>query len=365
MSPLTAEVARRIVARTSSVVGRNVNVMDAQGLILASADADRVRRQHEGALMAVQRDSPVTIDAAEARMLRGAQPGVNMPLHHGGSVVGVIGISGDPDEVLVLADLIRVTAELILEQASMLESGQLLLQAREEFLLAALDRQVDEQTLRRRSAEVGIAIDVRRRCTLVQASDDGLDVLRVLQWSMGKRPDVLLARTRSDQLAVWWRADAPSVGEDLSAAVDAEPGRLTCASGLPFGGSDGLHRAWQSAADTLAVAHLSSDLYDQQDLPLVALLAALRDDPRASDIAAPWRALVAADRHGELRVTLRAWIASDLHPGHCAAALHVHRNTLRGRLHRIEQITGLPIGRVPSLLQLYLGPLLEADTAAR
>ena len=75
----------------------------------------------------------------------------------------------------------------------------------------------------------------------------------------------------------------------------------------------------------------------------------------------PWRRLVAADPHGELRRTLRAWLDQDMSPQRCAAALHVHRNTLRSRLHRIEQVTGLELGRVPSLLQLYLGPLLVSE----
>ncbi len=39
-------------------------------------------------------------------------------------MVGVIGISGEPDKVQAYAELVRMAAELILEQAEMLEQNQ-------------------------------------------------------------------------------------------------------------------------------------------------------------------------------------------------------------------------------------------------
>ncbi|TYL55014.1 hypothetical protein FXB39_05275 [Nocardioides sp. BGMRC 2183] len=362
MNPLTADVAERIVERTTTVIGRNVNVMSDRGLILASGDPDRLRQQHEGALVAAQRDRVVVIEAAEAHTLRGVQPGVNVPLHHHGEVVGVIGISGDPDEVLVLADLIRVTAELILEQAGVVESGHRLQQAREDLLAAIVDGRIDRDTARSRAAAVGVDLAVRRRCAVVRPVDEsGAEALRAVQWRVASLPDVLHTHRRSDELAIWWPADGSRSRDDVRQALSVHRDRLVWGEGAPFGGEDGVRQARLAAIDALSVSHLAADLYDARDLPLVALLSGLRDDRRAATLAAPWSALVAADRHGELRATLRAWIEHDLHPGDCAAALHVHRNTLRGRLDRIERITGLEIRRVPSLLQLYLGPLLASE----
>ncbi|WP_181407563.1 sugar diacid recognition domain-containing protein [Nocardioides sambongensis] len=359
MNPLTADVAQRIVERTSTVIGRNVNVMSERGVILASSDPDRLRHQHEGALVAAQGDRVVAIEAAEAHPLRGVQPGVNVPLHHRGAVVGVVGISGAPEEVQVLADLIRVTAELILEQSGELESGQRLQQDRDDLLVEILEGRVDHAPARRRAADLGVDLDLPRHCAVVRPADDhGTEAVRTVQWTVGHLPDVLHTRSRTDELAVWWPADSSRSGAEVRQAITAHPTALVAAESDAFGGEDGLRQAWLAALDTLAVSHLADELYDVRDLPFVALLCGLRGDRRADAVSAPWRALLAADRHGELRTTLRAWIEHDLHPGDCAAALHVHRNTLRGRLARIEAITGLDLRRVPHLLQLYLGPLL-------
>jgi carbohydrate diacid regulator len=365
MTTLTADVAARIVERTMAVIGHNVNVMDDRGLILATGDPDRQRQQHEGALVAAQRDRVVSIDADQARLLRGVQPGVNVPLHHRGEVVGVIGISGDPDEVRVLADLIRVTAELMVEQAGALEHGRLLQQERDDLLVAVVADRLDGATVERRAAELGLVLDGRRRCTVVRpVGEGGAEALRALQRQLERAPDLLVARTEPDELAVWWPADATRPPEEVRRAVAARAGRpaargrLEAATGEAFAGPAGLRHAWLAARDALTVSHLGEGLYELRDLPLVALLCGLRDDWRADAVSAPWRALVAADRHGDLRLTLRTWIEHDLHPGRCAEALHVHRNTLRARLQRIEQVTGLELRRVPHLVQLYLGPLL-------
>lgn len=360
VSILTEDVAQQIVDRTMAVIGRNVNVMDGRGLILATGDPARHRDQHEGALLAAQGNRAVVIHAEQAGVLRGAQPGVNVPLRHLGEVVGVIGISGDPGDVQVLADLIRVTAELILEQAVALESGQRLQQEREDLLVALVEDGIDPEAAGRRVVELGIG-DVPRRCTVVHPEElTGSDALRSLQRRLARRTDLLVARIRHDELAVWW-PDALESRDEVSRAVEAHSTELHAVSGEAFDGLQGIRRAWLSAQDTWAVARVGPDLYESRDLALVALLCGLRDDWRAATVSAPWRALVEADRHGDLQATLRAWFEHDQSPQRCAAALHVHRNTLRARLDRIEQVTGLRLTRVPSLLQLYLGPLLASD----
>lgn len=359
VSTLSLEVAQRIVDRTMAVIGRNVNVMDDRGLILATGDPARRGELHEGALLAARGDRPVVIDAVQAMVLRGAQPGVNVPLRHQGRVVGVVGISGEPGEVQVLADLIRVTAELIIEQAGDLERGQRRQQEREDHLTALVELRVDAATAARRAREIGVD-DVVRRCTVVRLEDPvGTGSLRALQRRLARHDDLLLARTRPDELAIWWPV-VGSAGDHVVRTLEATED-VGWATGEGFDGADGIRRAWLAAQDALAVSRIAADLYEQRDLALVAALAGLRDDWRAGPVSAPWRALVAADRHGDLRATLRAWFEHDLSPQRCASALHVHRNTLRARLERIEHVTGLELRRVPSLVQLYLGPLLDAD----
>ncbi|WP_336660947.1 PucR family transcriptional regulator [Leucobacter sp. USHLN153] len=89
----------------------------------------------------------------------------------------------------------------------------------------------------------------------------------------------------------------------------------------------------------------------------------------STEAAAPQRSsgdrdpdLSAADR-GMLRDTLRAVFAADGQRGPAAAALGIHRNTLRDRITRIERLTGRSLGDPDDRAELWIALRVE-DTAS-
>ncbi len=80
---------------------------------------------------------------------------------------------------------------------------------------------------------------------------------------------------------------------------------------------------------------------------------------------APLRSVLAQDPQGTLRTTLEAWCAHDGQVQTCAQELGIHRNTLRYRLERIAELSGLDLNRLDQRLQLSLGlGLLEPEALA-
>ena len=81
---------------------------------------------------------------------------------------------------------------------------------------------------------------------------------------------------------------------------------------------------------------------------------------------APLRQVLTQDSQGTLRATLEAWCAHDGQVQTCAQALGIHRNTLRYRLERIAELSGLDLNRLDQRLQLSLGlGLLEPTETAQ
>lgn len=106
--------AKKIVKRAMKIIHHSVNVMDHDGVIIASGNSTRLNQRHTGAVLALRENRVVEIDQALAQKWNfEAQPGINLPIHYLGKNIGVVGISGEPTQVKQYAELVKMTAELI------------------------------------------------------------------------------------------------------------------------------------------------------------------------------------------------------------------------------------------------------------
>lgn len=94
---LLQPLAREMVEAVSGMVeGRTINLMDTKGIIVASSDPARVGSFHQGAMEAVRTGKMVSITKEQVADYSGAREGCNMPLRVNGTIIGVVGIWGDP-----------------------------------------------------------------------------------------------------------------------------------------------------------------------------------------------------------------------------------------------------------------------------
>ena len=80
MAFLDPLLAQEIVTRTMRIIDYNVNVMDMHGIIVSSGESSRIGELHEGALQALKQARTVEVNEAMRDHLRGARPGINLPL---------------------------------------------------------------------------------------------------------------------------------------------------------------------------------------------------------------------------------------------------------------------------------------------
>ena len=130
MIKLTEQMAQSIVDRMMNVIPYNVNIMNNEGVIIGSGDKKRIGQLHEGAVDAISRNKLNLIYKDGV----GAKPGVNMPIHFNDTLMGVIGISGDPKEVISFAAIVKATSELLIKQEYIYNERRVREQIEEEFL---------------------------------------------------------------------------------------------------------------------------------------------------------------------------------------------------------------------------------------
>ncbi|PWC11301.1 CdaR family transcriptional regulator [Brenneria corticis] len=379
---LNAKMAQDIVARTMQIIDSNINVMDARGKIIGSGDQERLGELHEGALLVLSQGRVVDIDEAVARHLHGVRPGINLPLHIDGEIVGVIGLTGNPGLLRQYGELVCMTAEMMLEQARLLHMLAQDSRLREELVLNLIRTDDLSPALMEWAQRLGIDVNQPRVVAVVEVDSGQLGVdsamaeLQQLQTLLTTpERDNLIAIVSLTEMVVLkpalnshgrWDAEEHRRRVDglLSRMTESSRLRVRLALGNYFTGPGSIARSYRTARTTMSVGKQrmpAQRCYYYQDLMLPVLLDSLRGGWQANELVRPLARLKAMDGNGLLRRTLHAWFRNNVHPGTTAKSLFIHRNTLEYRLNRISELTGLDLGNFDDRLLLYVALQLDEE----
>lgn len=150
-----------------------------------------------------------------------------------------------------------------------------------------------------------------------------------------------------------------AVQEPLSRGLDGD-GRLTLGLSAAVHSADGLRGALEEARHARRVAAARPGRVcaagHQELASHVLLLPFVPDDVRRAFTARLLDPLREYDRRhrAELIPTLEAFLDCDGSWTRCASRLHLHVNTLRYRIGRIEQLTGRELSRLEDKLDFFL-----------
>jgi DNA-binding PucR family transcriptional regulator len=156
---------------------------------------------------------------------------------------------------------------------------------------------------------------------------------------------------------------AAEVLGDLFAPLDAglgPEGRLTIGVSAPASGVGGLRGALEEARHARRIASARVGricVAGPEELAShVLLLAAVPDEVRRAFRSRLLDRVVAYDleHQADLVRTLEAFLRYDGSWTRCAAALHVHVNTLRYRIGRIEELTGRDLSKLEDRVDFFL-----------
>lgn len=368
---LDAQLAEQIVQRTMQIIHYNINVMNKHGRIIASGDTTRVGEKHDGAMLAIAKGENVSLDAPAASSLSGVKPGINLLLNFQEQVVGVIGITGEPAQVEQFGQLVKMAAELIIEQAQAWHSQQWGSRQREEFIVQWAQGTTEWPVLLDWANRLQIDLALPRVASVIEVrSAEPLkqqamrEVIELLEYP---KRDNLVAMLSLNEIVVL-KPHQEDIQQErqriarLLARTDAVQGvDLVIAIGPYFPQPERLFESFRAARQTLTVGKRLRPQARQhffEELQLPVLLSQINDDWQLQALLSPLQSLQAQDKSGLLQKTLHQYIADYPDLGLCASHLHIHRNTLRYRLDKIGQITGCSIDNLESLTRLYIASLL-------
>lgn len=379
---LDAKLAQDIVNRTMQIIDSNINVMDAKGTIIGSGDVNRIGEFHEGALLALSQGRVVEINEAVANSLHGVKPGVNLPLRVEGEVVGVIGLTGDPSLLRQHGQLVGMAAEMMLEQARLLNMLAQDSRMREALVLNLIRSDELPTSMVEWAQRLGIDMAQPRVVTMIELDSNLLGVdtsmaeLQQLQslLTMPDRDNLIAIVSLTEMVVLQpalnsngrWDAEEHRKRVDNLLLRISESSRLNVrvSLGSHFSGPGCVARSYSTvkAAMTVGKQRMPDQRsYYYQDLMLPVLLDSLRGGWQINELSRPLVKLKAMDNNGLLRRTLLAWFNHNMHPGATVKSLYIHRNTLDYRLNRISEITGLNLRKFDDHMQLYIALQLDNE----
>ncbi|HLN62169.1 MAG TPA: sugar diacid recognition domain-containing protein [Symbiobacteriaceae bacterium] len=366
---LTTELAAPIVERAMAIIQRNVNMMDADGYIVGSGDPERVGSFHKGALAVLQTGRRVEIYPEDAQW-EGVRPGVNLPLRLGGQIVGVVGMTGPPEEVRPFGELLREMVQLMLAQARTAELERATALAREACLRDLLTGGGDvSERLIREARLMGLEEGASYRVLLCEQA--GAEPGHYA-WVEGltDRVEAAARNCRVEPLLVTgpWEGRLVLVAGDPEGRLAADIHRnagdgVAVAAGLSESGLAGLSRSYRTALLALTAGRRleRAGPYTAEALGLETLLSTLEPDAAARFLRGVLGGLPpVTNRQGAaLRETLRAYLRSGMSLAAAANDLGIHRHTLTYRLEQVAAATQLDPRTWDGALRLYLGLLVE------
>jgi len=395
---ITHKLAQDIVDKTMNILGKNINIMDENGVIIGSGDKSRLNQFHEGAAQVIKKGEKLEIYSKDINHLVGARPGINLPIEHNNKIIGVVGITGEPNEVSPFGEVIKMTVEMMLQQEFLLKEIQLEQQARGNFIHDLISGRIgnDPDLFITRGQIVGYDILIPRVALVIDIYQfektakqslqtfKGLkegeiylqrlknDVLKTVQRIFMNTPQEIVSYTGGDRFVVLktinlkdtdeiLRKKLFRMGERIKNTISQKMKfKVTIGIGEYHEGIQGLNKSFKEATQALDIGTRlegAGDIYYVGNLGVGKLLAEIREESQQEFMG---KTIYSVKNNKKKKInetlleTLKAFFDNNLSISKTAQAIYIHRNTLLYRLRRVKEITGLDPKKFDDAIQLRL-----------
>lgn len=354
---LLPEIAQQIVDEINTTISRDLNIMDHDGIIVASTDAARV-----GTLHTVARD--LLKSGMDSYIVRtddlpsGCRRGINLPITIKGERLGVVGITGDPAEVSGLGKVIQKMTEIMLIEVQQQAALSYLETTKHNFIERLLFGDVSDTRNLRITAN-GLDFDLFAPKTLALfgpigdslmlpselAGQGAVGIVRMVQNLLKSSRSIcvpingnILVLFNENQLSAI-RAQALSICQSISSFYERS---IYCGISQHAQDYTELPQKYKQALTACRVAASSGGsvvaVFNEQSLPFI--IQSIPEYTMNTLMATTFARCNEAER-AELLATLSLYFKHGGNTALAAEALFIHPNSFLYRLNKVKLKTGL------------------------
>lgn len=372
---LTSEISQNIVNRTMKILQYNVNVMDNEGKIIGSGDPKRISMKHEVAVEVIRKKQSIEVKSEDALLWGGVKEGLNLPIVIGDEIVGVVGITGKLDEIRGYGELVKMTAEMIIEQSILEKELQLDERINREVITQLINKGYKYDTMFYKKIKIlQLNLNEPRVAIVIKGNTDELRLLSRLTDMLKElieehdlyttlfTGEMVILKKVSLNDGIWNEEKTLQVLKIWLTKLD----RLGLEISISIGSFYSEHKEWwksyEEAKDALVVGEklkVTQRIFQFRDVSLYVLLSKMIPTIKENSIFRGYDKLKLNDKNLELQNTLDSYIKNSGNSKRTAAELYVHRNTVQYRLSKIHEITGKNPFFYSDLFELYLSLIVD------
>ena len=124
----------------------NINIMNEYAEIIASGDKERIGKIHSGALDAIKNAKTIEYFNSIDSDKESAKPGINMPLIFNNEVIGAVGVTGNPNEIKLIANIVKMITEILIEKEIDLDKKMSKQRALNNYVYKIISKEVIHHT---------------------------------------------------------------------------------------------------------------------------------------------------------------------------------------------------------------------------
>ncbi|NNU74699.1 sugar diacid recognition domain-containing protein [Clostridium estertheticum] len=373
MEFLSTELARIIVERTMNVVNYNIIITNTLGIIIASGDKERIGDIHEGSKIALKTKLEFKVSENLSKKLNGVYSGTNLIIEFQNNVIGVIGIAGKPKEVLGYSKLIKMTAEMMIEQEHALRELESNKKMKQEVMLALISNKQDtllllDKYIKRFEIPYNDPMLIFIIEVNFKDNPDSIDsnvlntIINLLEVTF---MESLAAIINSETIVVLHKCvhinneieDYSEKLKEINEKICDQLGIVVkISTGKTYEKLTDMYKSFNIAKDTLIFGkkiYPNDNIYTFNSLKCEMLFSQDSEEWKINELEDTYKLISLNDKDGVLRETLKVLIEENGELNNVSSRLFIHRNTIRYRLNNIYKITNRNPRNYIDLFWLY------------
>lgn len=358
--------ASQIAKELKKVTGRDINVIAPDGKIIASTDKNRIGKIHEGAKKLVS-EGLDKLTVYDTDCIGGAREGINLPVIMDGETVGVIGITGKPEEVSPLGTVIKKMTEIMLQNHRQQEREAAMENARNVFAerwLYASDEEAENMPSG--DCVLGIELSQPRVIAVLECmnSHSGEELRlaetnRYIRRELEKTTDFLNLQIHGRTVLILHSEDPDKTAEMIKCLIDGvyrfSGMSMRCGISAVSYSEKQIRQCYQQAKTACSVAMKMKSkrivLYNEPspEMILQSISQEVREGLRQQIFSR------CTQENKKIFIeTLKLYFENDGCIEKIAELAYVHRNTIYYRIEQIKKLTGLDLKKPRDSFMLYV-----------